>query len=101
MHLVLPAALFLVGSAAHQARAPLPVPPAHAPPIPLANWIESFPWVPDNWYPELTMSPGTPLGPCTYDAATETFAREWSSVSVSLDMNTETAEFKWKEGVQP
>jgi hypothetical protein len=47
------------------------------------------------------MSPGTPLGPCTYDAATETFARDWSGVSVSLDMNTETAEFKWKEGVQP
>ena len=58
-------------------------------------------WVPDNWYPELTMPPGTPLGPCTYDAATETFAREWSGVSVSLDMNTETAEFEWKNLRRP
>lgn len=53
-------------------------------------------WVPDEWYPELKQSPGTPLHPCTYDSVTQTFRREWSGVSVSLNMADETADIRWK-----
>jgi hypothetical protein len=52
--------------------------------------------VPDGWYPALLEAPGTPLGECTYDAATSTFAREWSGVSVSLNVQAETATLVWK-----
>ena len=53
-------------------------------------------WVPDDWYPELRRPPGTPLAACTYDSATQTFRREWSGVSVSLNMARETADIRWK-----
>ena len=52
--------------------------------------------VPDNWYPELLRAPGTPSGPCVHNAATSTFSREWSGVSVKLSMATETAVLTWK-----
>jgi hypothetical protein len=52
--------------------------------------------VPDGWYPDLLRAPGTPLGDCTYDSATQTFHREWTGVSVRLCMADETAEIRWK-----
>ena len=52
--------------------------------------------VPDNWYPELLRAPGTPSGPCVHNAATSTFSREWSGVSVQLSMATESAVLTWK-----
>lgn len=53
-------------------------------------------WVPDDWYPLLKNSPGTPLHECKYDSATQTFSREWTGVSVSLNMAHETADIRWK-----
>ena len=52
--------------------------------------------VPDDWYPELRKPPGTPLGECQHDGTTGTFRREWSGVSVFLDVREETAELRWK-----
>jgi hypothetical protein len=51
---------------------------------------------PDEWYPVLLKAPGTPRGACAYDAATSTFTREWTGVSVSLNMAEETATLEWK-----
>lgn len=51
---------------------------------------------PDEWYPDLLKAPGTPLGECVYDSATQSFSREWSGVSVTLSMANETAELRWK-----
>jgi hypothetical protein len=53
-------------------------------------------YTPDGWYPELLKPPGTPLGPCKYSPATQTFAREWTGVSVKLFMANETATLVWK-----
>lgn len=51
---------------------------------------------PDNWYPDLMRAPGKPLGECTYSNKTHTFSREWSGVSVKLNMRDETAQVAWK-----
>ena len=51
---------------------------------------------PDGWYPDLLQAPGTPLGECAYDSATQSFSREWSGVFVTLSMANETAEIRWK-----
>ena len=53
-------------------------------------------WVPDNWYPVLKQSPGTPMHECAYDSATQTFRREWTGVSIELSMANETASIRWK-----
>eukprot|EP00040_Diaphanoeca_grandis_P018649 m.98092 g.98092 ORF g.98092 m.98092 type:complete len:483 (-) comp27034_c0_seq6:112-1560(-) len=55
---------------------------------------------PGSWYPELLNAPGTPLNTCTFDATTQTFSREWSGVSVSLNVVDETAVLKWKDESQ-
>jgi hypothetical protein len=51
---------------------------------------------PDDWYPELLKAPGSPLGDCVFDDKTMTFSREWSGVSVSLNIKEESAVLKWK-----
>ena len=51
---------------------------------------------PDEWYPDLLKAPGSPLGPCEFDSDTLTFSREWSGVSVKINMKHETAVLKWK-----
>jgi hypothetical protein len=52
---------------------------------------------PDGWWPELLRAPGTPLGECAYDATSGVFSREWSGVSVSLNVRDETAVLTWKD----
>jgi hypothetical protein len=54
-------------------------------------------YTPDEWYPDLRRAPGTPLGDCVYNEATFTFSREWTRVSVSLNVEEETAVIRWKE----
>ncbi len=54
-------------------------------------------YAPDDWYPDLRKAPGMPLGECTHDPVKGTFSREWSGVSVSLNVNDETAEVRWKD----
>lgn len=68
------------------------LPSTHA--LPGQPALQSY--APDIWYPELERAPGTPLGECAHDAATATFSREWSGVSVRLNVRDETAELRWK-----
>tara|TARA_B110000208_G_scaffold90349_1_gene113848 strand:+ start:6004 stop:7356 length:1353 start_codon:yes stop_codon:yes gene_type:complete len=53
-------------------------------------------YAPDDWYPDLLKAPGTPLEECEFDEKTSTFRREWSGVSVSLNVRNETAVIHWK-----
>ena len=56
-------------------------------------------YAPDGWYPELLRAPGSPLGECVHEVdamGASTFRREWSGVSVRLNVRTETAVLGWK-----
>ena len=53
-------------------------------------------YAPDGWWPDLLKPPGTPLGECTFEEASGVFRREWSGVSVYLNVQTETARLHWK-----
>jgi hypothetical protein len=53
-------------------------------------------YAPKGWYPDFLKSPGTPLGEATFDGL-YTFSREWTGVSVSVNVKDETAVLKWKK----
>ena len=50
---------------------------------------------PEGWYPDYLQAPGTPVGGAVFDGK-YTFSREWSGVSVSVNVRDETAQLHWK-----
>ena len=61
--------------------------------VPGAPNLQSY--APRGWYPDYRRAPGTPLGEAVFDGA-HTFTREWSGVSVSINIKDETATLDWK-----
>jgi hypothetical protein len=71
----------------------------YVPPVDASGSVPGSPglqsYAPLGWYPDFTKSPGTPLGEADYDGE-YTFSREWTGVSVSVNMKEETYKLDWK-----
>ena len=61
--------------------------------VPGVPHLQSF--APQGWYPDYRKAPGTPLGDAVFDGA-YTFARNWTGVSVSVNLRDETATIRWQ-----
>ena len=72
----------------------------YVPPIDNSGTVPGLPRLqssaPLGWYPDFLQSPGTPLGGATFDGAF-TFSREWSGLSVTLNVKDESAKITWKK----
>jgi hypothetical protein len=71
----------------------------YVPPVDDSGTVPGLPnmqsMAPLGWYPDFLRAPGTPLGPASYDGA-YTFSREWTGVSVSVNVRDESATLTWK-----
>jgi hypothetical protein len=61
--------------------------------VPGAPALQSM--APRGWFPDFVRAPGTPLGEASFDGAF-TFSREWTGVSVSVNVKDETSKLVWK-----
>ena len=52
--------------------------------------------VPRGWFPDFARAPGTPLSKATFDGKF-TFSREWTGVSVTINVKEETVKLAWKK----
>ena len=55
--------------------------------------LQSF--APEGWYPDFLEAPGTPLGEAVFDGRF-TFKREWTGVSVAVNVQDGTFKLDWK-----
>eukprot|EP00041_Stephanoeca_diplocostata_P011313 m.185092 g.185092 ORF g.185092 m.185092 type:complete len:456 (-) comp18491_c1_seq14:386-1753(-) len=53
-------------------------------------------YMPDTWIPAFLKAPGTPQGPAIRHGSSYRYSREWSGVSVSVDVQSEEASIRWK-----
>ena len=71
----------------------------YVPPIDGSGAVPGVPtlqsYAPQGWYPDFLKAPGTPRGPASFDGMF-TFTREWTGVSVSINVQQETATIVWK-----